>query len=265
MGVPAVGDGVEAVLVLGGDGTTHRHLHALVQAGLPVLVVPAGSGNDFARALGFRAVRDSLSAWRRFCSGEGNVRAIDLGIIRPLNSEGREASPDFRYFCSVAGIGLDGAVARRANKFPRWLRGHGGYVLGFACAAFRFAAFAMKISARDDSGSWTIRSDQPAVLAAFANTATYGDGMRIAPQARIDDGELDACVIGGISRFRLFFMFPTVYSGRHLGVREVSYFKAPQVRIETKKLADVYADGEFVCRTPVEIGVQPAALKMIVP
>ena len=67
MGVPAPGDGADVILLFGGDGTIHRHLGQLVKLALPVLVVPAGSGNDFARALGLRRVRDSLTAWRRFC------------------------------------------------------------------------------------------------------------------------------------------------------------------------------------------------------
>jgi diacylglycerol kinase (ATP) len=261
-------DEVDAVLIFGGDGTIHHHLPVLVQLGLPVLVVPAGSGNDFARALGFRRVLDSVDAWRRFCAEGENVRAIDLGGISPLNCDAiAAASPTQppRYFCSVAGIGLDAEVARRANRLPRWLRGNGGYVFGFAAAAFRFAAFPMKISVRGNSGSWMTRSDQPTILAACANTATFGNGMKIAPQARPDDGEFDVCVIGDIDSFRLFCMFPTVYFGRHLRIPEVSYFRARSVRIETKNPADVYADGEYVCRTPVEIGVQPAALKVLTP
>jgi diacylglycerol kinase (ATP) len=268
VGVPSAVDEVDAVLIFGGDGTIHRHLPVLVRRGLPVLVVPAGSGNDFARALGLRRVRDSLAAWWRFCGGEGNVRAIDLGVILPLNCDGLAAACGFetpKYFCSVAGVGLDAEVARRANRLPRWLRGRGGYVLGFASAVFRFAAFPMRISAREDSGSWTIRSDRPTILAACANTATYGDGMKIAPQARLDDERLDVCVIGAIDSFRLFCMFPMVYFGRHLRVREVSYFKACCVRVETQDPLDVYADGEFVCRTPVEIGIQSGALKVLTP
>src|ERR1035441_5650312 len=81
IGMPAASDQADAVLLFGGDGTIHRHLSQLVKLGLPVLVVPAGSGNDFARALGLRRVRDSLAAWRCFCAGKGNVRAIDLGLI----------------------------------------------------------------------------------------------------------------------------------------------------------------------------------------
>ncbi|MFZ1142321.1 MAG: diacylglycerol kinase family protein, partial [Candidatus Sulfotelmatobacter sp.] len=75
--MPASGEQADVVLLFGGDGTVHRHLGQLVRLGLPVLIVPAGSGNDFARALGLRRVRDSRTAWQKFCEGTGNVRAID--------------------------------------------------------------------------------------------------------------------------------------------------------------------------------------------
>jgi diacylglycerol kinase (ATP) len=244
-----------------------------VKLGLPVLVVPAGSGNDFARALGLRCVRDSLAAWRRFCAGQNDVRAIDLGVITPLEVAGQPhphgSSRDLvlgtgYYFCSVAGLGLDSEVARRANALPRWLRGHGGYALTLAPAIFRFAPFPMKISSEDAAGGWKTRSDQPTILAAFANTSTYGDGMKIAPHAKMDDGQLDVCVVGGVDPFKLACMFPTVYFGRHLNVREVGYFHAARLRAETETPFDIYADGEYVCRSPVEIGVESFALRVIV-
>jgi diacylglycerol kinase (ATP) len=234
-----------------------------VKLGLPVLVVPVGSGNDFARALGLRRVRDSLAAWRRFCSGQGNLQTIDLGVILPLGADAGGA-PAPHYFCSVAGLGLDGEVARRANALPRWVRGHGGYALTLVPTIFRFAAFPMKILTSDEGTGWRIRSDQPTILAAFANTSTYGGGMKIAPRARMDDGQLDVCVIGEADAFRLACLFPTVYFGRHLGVREVEYFQAARLRVETGAPFDVYADGEYVCRTPVEVRVEPAALRVIV-
>jgi diacylglycerol kinase (ATP) len=81
----------------------------------------------------------------------------------------------------------------------------------------------------------------------------------------MDDGLLDVCVVGGVDPFKLFCMFPTVYSGKHLNIREVEYFHAGRVRVETENPLDVYADGEYVCHTPVEVGVQPAALKVVVP
>ena len=272
IGMPASADQSDVVLLFGGDGTVHRHLGQLVKLGLPVLIVPAGSGNDFAGALGLRRVRDSLAAWRRFSGKQSNVRAIDLGVVNPLAVAGGAPAPHgssrdsqlaTQYFCCVAGVGLDSEVARRANLLPRWLRGHGGYALTLAPTILRFAPLPMKVFAPDEAGEWTTRSDQPTILAAFANTSTYGGGMKIAPCAKLDDGQLDVCIIAGIDPFKLACMFPTVYFGRHLRIRGVEYFQAASGRVETEFPLDVYADGEHVCQTPVEVGVQGGALKVI--
>jgi diacylglycerol kinase (ATP) len=267
MGMPASADQADIILLFGGDGTIHRHLSPLVNLGLPVLVVPAGSGNDFARALGLRRVRDSLAAWRKFCGGAGNLRSVDLGVIAPVESAGGAPAPHHpRYFCCVAGVGLDGEVAERANRLPRWLRGHGGYALSLAPTIFTFAALPMKILTQAEGGEdWATRSDRPTMLAAFANTPTYGGGMKIAPQAKMDDGLLDVCIVGGVDPFKLFCMFPTIFSGHHLNIKEVEYFQSGRVRVETEHPLDVYADGELVCRTPVEVGVERAALKVVTP
>jgi diacylglycerol kinase (ATP) len=269
IGLPDTSDEADVILIFGGDGTTHRHLGQLVKLGLPVLVVPAGSGNDFARAIGLRRVRDSLSAWQCFCRGTGYVREIDLGVISAAGIAREALAPhNSKYFCSVAGVGLDSEVARRANGLPRWLRGNGGYVLSLAPVVFAFAPLPMKILTSSDnmtSDGWAVRSDQPSLLAAFANTTTYGGGMKIAPRARMDDGLLDVCVVGSVSPFRLLRLFPRVYNGQHLGIKEVEYFQAPCVRVETEQPLDVYADGEYVCQTPVEMSIERAALKVIVP
>jgi len=119
------------------------------------------------------------------------------------------------------------------------------------------------LTAAEDSAGWTTRSDQPTILAAFANTPVYGGGMKVAPRAKMDDGLLDVCIVGGVNPFKLFCMFPTVYAGRHLKIREVEYFHASRVRVETEHPLDVYADGEYVCRTPVEVGVHRGALKVV--
>lgn len=265
MGVPVSGDAVDVILLFGGDGTIHRHLGHLVKLGLPVLVVPAGSGNDFARAIGVRRVRDSLAAWKRFCGPEPNVRAVDLGVIACEESADGGSSVGSRYFSCVAGIGIDSEVVSRANRLPRWLRGNGGYALSLLPTIFTFAPVPMKILTPAGDSAWAVRSDQPTTLAAFANTPVYGGGMKIAPQAKMDDGLLDVCVVRGVSPFKLFYMFPSVYSGGHLKVQEVEYFQAGRVRVETEHPLEVYADGEYVCRTPVEVGIQRAALKVVVP
>jgi diacylglycerol kinase (ATP) len=272
-GMPATSADADVVLLFGGDGTIHRHLGQLVRLGLPVLVVPAGSGNDFARALGLHGVKDSLAAWRGFCGDQGKVWSVDLGVISAAENAGEAPSTLAQgrsgphYFCCVAGVGLDAEVSRRANQLPRWLRGHGGYALSLASTIFQFTPMPVRVLASENpetSGhDWKVRSDQPTILAAFANTPVYGGGMRIAPQARMDDGELDVCVIGAVNPFKLASMFPTVYFGRHLRIREVEYFKARQLRVETEHPLDIYADGEYVGQTPVEVGVKRAALKVV--
>jgi diacylglycerol kinase (ATP) len=271
LGVPGSGDEADVILIFGGDGTIHRHLGQLVRLGLPVLVVPAGSGNDFARALGLRRVRDSQAAWRKFCCGGDNVWTVDLGVISPLEIAGESRAPHgSRYFCCVAGVGLDGEVSRRANRLPRWLRANGGYAVSLVPTILTFAPVRVKVltTAENDeldhtSESWVARSDQPTILAAFANTPVYGGGMKIAPRAKMDDGLLDVCVVGSVDRLRLLRLFPTVYGGRHLSIPEVEYFQAGRVRLETDRPVDVYADGEYVCGTPVEVAVQRAALKVV--
>jgi diacylglycerol kinase (ATP) len=175
-----------------------------------------------------------------------------------------------RYFASVAGVGLDGEVSRRANRLPRWLRAHGGYVLSLAPTIFTFAPLPMKIltsAENNHSGNepWTTRSDRPTILAAVANSPLYGGGMKIAPRAKLDDGLLDVCIVGAVDPFKLFCMFPTVYGGNHLSIPEVEYFQSSRVRIETERPLDVYADGEYVCQTPVEMAIHPGALRVVVP
>ena len=266
IGLPASREGLDAIFVFGGDGTIHRHLRALVSLQLPVLVVPAGSGNDFARALGLLRKNDSLAAWKKFVAGQTRARAVDLGTITPIVSPAQPRA-DSAYFCCAAGVGLDGEIARRANELPRWLRGHGGYALSLPGALFGFRAFNVKLATTDPESPTTTqpRPDQLVVAAVFANTPVYGGGMRVAPKAQMDDGKLDVCLIHDIPKLKLLTVFPTVYSGRHLGIREVDYFSVSCARVETDRPLDVYADGEKVYSTPVAIGVAPAALKVIAP
>jgi diacylglycerol kinase (ATP) len=257
-GLPASASDADALAIFGGDGTIHRHLPALVRLQLPVLVVPSGSGNDFARALNLRSVRDSLRAWRGFESGNLQPRAIDLGVIRPA------ASPEIaHYFCCVAGCGLDSAVARRSNQMPRWLRGHGGYALALFRGLLKLPAYSMRITSWSDRGEQHDAKPRLTLLAAFANTQFYGDGMRIAPQADMADGLLDICRISIMNPFKLFCMFPTVYFGRHLLSPKVNYSKAERARVETETPLEIYADGESVCETPADISIAASALQVI--
>ncbi len=262
-GPPASSGDADAVVIFGGDGTVNRHLAQLVSLGLPVLIVPCGSGNDFARALKLRSVSDSLAAWRQFVAGGNNVRTVDLGVIREHGSDkslaGGAPAPHGHYFCCVAGAGLDTEIARRANALPKWIRSHGGYALCAPREFLRFAPFSMKTSMETEGAA------KPTILAAFANASAYGGGMKIAPHARLDDGKLDLCIVRAMGRAKLFCLFPTIYFGGHLSFREVEYSQAEIVRLETEFPLDVYADGEYVCQTPVEFRVARNALQVIVP
>jgi diacylglycerol kinase family enzyme len=219
------------------------------------------------------------------------VRAIDLGVITPLPAsepQGQKPTsdqapvgtaeavpfPDSRdqkletghstYFCCVGGVGLDAEVARRANRLPRWLRGHGGYALSLPPALMGFAPPAMKVLVPDSDG-WVLRNAGPTVLVAFANAPAYGGGMKIAPQAKLDDGQLDICLINDIGRLKVLSLFPAVYLGRHLAMRDVAYFQSSRLQVETEHPLDVYADGELVCQTPVEVSVARSAFRVICP
>ena len=263
IGLPVAPHEADIILIFGGDGTVHRHLAGLVALGLPVLIVPVGSGNDFARALNLRSIRDSLAAFKRFASDAANVWTVDLGVVAPSYS-----SPEIsRYFCCVAGCGLDAEVARRANQLPRWLRSHGGYALALAAALTKFAASRTEILLPKSGRSHefaTHRSNVTALIAC-ANSPSYGAGMRIAPRATMDDGMLDVCFVGDLGKLKLFCLFPSVYVGRHLTITGVEYFQAERLRIETEQPVDIYADGEYVCQTPVEIAIAPRALRVVVP
>jgi len=279
LGLPSFPDQADVVLLFGGDGTVHRHLPQLLELGLPVLVVPAGSGNDFARALGHDSIQGSLKAWQLFTASRNNVRAIDVGVITSVAqagaravdavSTGENADADTgrsrHYFCCVAGCGLDADIARRANRLPQWLRSYGGYALSLPVALAHFAPIEVKISSSEnyDDYQFVSRGTRKIMLMACANTPVFGAGMRIAPRATMDDGKLDVCSISEMHKLKLSCLFPTVYSGRHLGIKEVEYFQTPRVRIDSVTPADIYADGEYVCQTPVEIGVLARALRVI--
>lgn len=280
MGLPATSEESDAIVLFGGDGTLHRHLPQLVRLHLPVLMVPRGSGNDFARALGIGSLREALSAWQAFCTASSNSREVDLGLITQLASEVvgpgsvRLETRGFSYwvpnksyyFACIGSVGLDAEIARRANELPRWVRSHGGYALALPGTLAKFRARQMTIAVAEtgQSSKFEPRYSQPTFLAAFANTPVYGGGMKIAPQAQMDDGHLDVCIVKRLKKLKLLSLFPTVYFGRHLHMPEVDYFRAARVQVETEAGANVFADGEYVCRTPIEVGIAPKALKVVV-
>ena len=245
-----------AALIFGGDGTVHRHLAQLGQQKVPTLVVPAGSGNDFAKALGIRNEEMALQAWKQFCAeeknhGEKNIKEIDLGMILASGQE--------KFFCCVAGVGMDAEANARANRMPRSLKRRGGYVLAALQSLIAFNAAEMTVSTE---GRKIRRST---FFIAVGNARSYGGGMKVTPQAKLDDGWLDVCVLSKINKLKLLCWVPTIFFGQHLRLKEVEYLQASDLRIEADRKLNLYADGEYAGQTPVEIRLIPRGLQVIVP
>lgn len=241
----------DAALIFGGDGTVHRHLPYLHANKIPFLVIPKGSGNDFAHALGIKSERAALRAWRQFCNSKRNVREIDLGLIRKGNQE----IP----FCCVVGAGLDAQANARANRMPAWLRSSAGYLVAAIQALLAFRPVDIEVTTDD------YRMKGPALLIAVGNAHRYGGGVKIVPRAALDDGMLDICVVRKISKLKVLFCLPIIYFGGHTRLREVDYFRSAKLAIDSKSPLELYADGERVCDTPAEIGLVPKGLRVIVP
>jgi diacylglycerol kinase (ATP) len=242
---------LSAALIFGGDGTVHRHLPQLHQYKIPTLVVPTGSGNDFAKALGIRSVDIALRAWRQFCAEGKNVREIDLGVIR---AGGQEA-----LFCCVAGVGMDAEANARANRMPPWLKSRGGYVLAALQSLIAFKPAEMSIMTE---GREIRRS---AFFIAVGNALSYGGGMKVTPQATLDDGLLDVCLVSKMNKLKLLCWVPTIFFGQHLRLKQVEYLQATEVTIDADRKLDLYADGDYAGQTPVKIGLIQQGLRVIVP
>jgi diacylglycerol kinase (ATP) len=245
-----------AALIFGGDGTVHRHLSQLHHHKIPMLVVPTGSGNDFAKALGISSVIIAFRAWQQFCAekkdGEAkNVKDIDLGVIRTGGQE--------TFFCCVAGVGMDAEANARANRMSPWIKSRGGYVLAALQSLIAFKPAEMTISAE---GRKIRRS---VFFIAVGNARSYGGGMKVTPQATLDDGLLDVCVVSKMNKLKLLCWVPTIFFGQHLRLKQVEYFKTSLIMIDTERKLDLYADGEYAGQTPVQIGVIPRGLRVIVP
>ncbi len=179
-------------------------------------------------------------------------------------SEAERAVARTSFFCCIAGTGLDAVVNRRALQQSHWLRGHGGYVLALVQTLGRFRPPRITVEV-ESGGSWQTRIDERGFLLAAGNGPQYGHGMRLTHRARMDDGLLDVCFVRTLSKLRLLRLFRVVYRGGHIAMKEVEYLQASRLRIVTEPSMEVFADGEYVCPTPVEVGVRRNALRVIVP
>ena len=243
--------GADAALVFGGDGTVHRFLPQVYEHKVPLLAVPAGSGNDFHREIGTGTRALAAEAWRAFVQGKP-PRAIDLGGFRYAEGERR-------VFCCVAGFGFDSDANLRANAMPSWLKRHGGYVVAALQTIFTYQAKRVRLTADGET------LDEPVTLVAIGNAPAYGHGLRITPRALFEDGKLDVCFVRKLTKPQLLRFFPKVFHGTHVGLRQVEYLQAAEIRIETDVPMRINCDGEHGGHTPATFQVLPKALKVIVP
>lgn len=232
----AAEDGVERLLVIGGDGTMHQALQGLANTSCALGVVPLGSGNDLAATLG--VPRDFEAAIRHGLSGP--VRPMDL--IR--FGEAFSAS----YF----GLGFDSEVTRVANQVKR-LRGP----LIYPYAVFRTLGSFEPPSLRivHDEGTF----EGPVMFTTVANIPRFGGGMQIAPMAEIDDGLLDLVIVKAMSKLKLLALFPKIYSKNAIDPA-VTFVRTRRVEITADREQEIYGGGELV--RPVAAG-EPAAMEVV--
>ncbi|MFK0401078.1 YegS/Rv2252/BmrU family lipid kinase [Microbacterium sp. NPDC090225] len=243
----AVSAAPRALVVVGGDGTLAGILPAVQGSAVPIVLVPAGTGNDLARALGL-ARRDAADA--ADLALDGVVRHVDVGEVR---SAGRTTP-----FLTVAALGFDAKVSDRTNRL-RWPRGALRYYLAVLIEVARLRP--MRFTVGIDDGTPTVA---PGTLVAVGNTSSYGGGMPICPTALPDDGQLDIVQVVPIGRLRLLRLFPLLLRGRHLTRPEVAHRRAHTVTVSAPGMV-VYADGERVATDECTIGVRSRALSILVP
>jgi diacylglycerol kinase (ATP) len=233
--------GYDRVIAAGGDGTVNAVLNGLVGSEAALGILPLGHGNDIARSLGIPLQPEV---------------AADFLLHAPVSSMDVVRVGD-RFYAGVAGIGFDAETNRRANAWPGWPTGHLRYFLAGLRTLLTFRP--LQVDLVTDSEEFS----GPATWIAVANDPCYGGGLRIAPEADPADGILDVCVIERISAFRLLALYPSLLRGTHLHARCVRYFRSTWVSFRAPKGASLFGDGEYLGDVPLEVRVQPAALRVV--
>ena len=256
----------EAAVAFGGDGLVGAVAGVLAGSPGTLGVLPGGRGNDFARVLGIGG--DPVSACAVLAGGQ--TRALDLGVATPLvvpeggqdggGADGHGPDGDGRRtFIGIASCGFDSEANRIANE-TRLVRGNLVYAYGAmrALAGWRPATFMVTL----DGGE---RISHTGYSFAAANSAAFGGGMFLAPQASLQDGLLDVVLVGDTARLRYLRMLPTVFKGTHVQLPEVTVLRAQRVEVHADRPFTMYADGDPLCKLPVALTVAPGAVRTLVP
>jgi diacylglycerol kinase (ATP) len=238
----AVHLGYDAIVSVGGDGMLNLVLQAVAGTSVPLGIVPAGSGNDFARLLGLDP-HDTLAAADVIAAGR--VRAVDA------------ARAGDHWYAGVLSSGFDSNVNERANRM-RWPRGASRYNVAILAElrVFKPVPFTVVLDGEP--------IEREAMLVAVGNGTSYGGGMKVCPGAIVDDGQLSVTVLGRLSKVEFLRVFPRVYSGTHVEHPAVSVHSGRTVGLQAPGVV-AFADGEYVAPLPVEITAVPGALHVLVP
>jgi diacylglycerol kinase (ATP) len=232
-----VASGADAVALIGGDGTVHLGAQVLAKSGMPFGVIPAGTGNDFARGIGV-PLKDPAAAADLIVAGK--TRMIDLAVAKD------------EYITTVVAGGFDSLVNKRANAMS-WPKGNSRYTVATLAELRTFKPLEYVVTVDGEV------IETKAMLVAVGTGPTYGGGLQICAGAEIDDGLLDVTIIQPVSRFTLLQMFPKLSKGTHVGHPMMRTARGRSVRIESPGIT-AYADGEVLGPLPVDIGIAPGAL-----
>jgi len=237
-----VADGVETLVVIGGDGMVHLALQALAEADTRLGVIPAGSGNDVAGYFDIPR-KDTMAATDVVIAGK--ERRIDLGRVGS------------RYFVTVLAAGFDAIVNERANAMT-WPKGRMRYNLATMAELRTFKPISYVVDIDGEQQRFE------AMMVAVGNGPSFGGGLRITQGAVLDDGLLDVVVIRPMSKLELVRTYPKLFKGTHIHHRDYRHHHAKRITIAAPGIT-AYADGERVAALPLTVEVAPLALRVLVP
>lgn len=247
----AINGGQRLLLAFGGDGTFQALANAAYGSDAILGVLPAGGGNDFAAAL--QLPNDPVAAAQAILRAQ--PRRVDLARAR--TADGR-----MRFYLGGGGLGIDAEAARHATgSFRRW-PGRSRYI----ASALRAFCTSRAIGVRAEFP----QSDLPplevnSLLAAALNTPTYGAGIRLAPDARLDDGWLDVVIVEDLSVFQVLALLPRLLMSGELRTPHLKRLRVQVVKFTTDRQSMFHGDGEVLGPTPVEIEVVPGAVRVLAP
>lgn len=224
------------LLSIGGDGLFHLLLQFAIEFKVPLAIVPGGTGNDFYRTLGWFD-HDLTDYLEHLISTAPTL--VDVGVV------------DGEYFGAVLSSGFDSVVNERANKM-KWPKGPAKYNAAIVLEFPKFQPIEFKIFADEKI------LEVEAMLIAIGNGSSYGGGMRVCPDAVLNDGLFDIMILHPVSKLEFIKVFPTVYKGTHVEHPQVEVIRAKAIRIESSAVA--YADGERIGQLPVQVESLPQSL-----